>query len=361
MASPRPARLRDTLYLETERVRALLAQLTGGIIEGIIERSGDRTERKLGAKWLGIEAGRTTLDDSSFEATSTLHDAVLDIFEEAAIEAGVLRDVNADDPDVWLSGSIQSELVPGQLIRLTAPTQIVDAEHVGSEMTRSLEMVNAWAMFQEALDPTPLPTPEGVPPQVRKQQPKIDPEAFHDAAITARGEALMGVSFEGAIAVKVMFEKLLGSGISVRCFPCGTDHREIAITGRLSSAAGNLRDEHDALFAKYGWGASSWTLIAQIATIPEDPRAIDEATKGGSGQPVSEPDDMPAPDVAGSADLETDDGGAGELEEPSRGDFEVAGIEFMKVLADAGLISAPRFPGITVTPIAIYREVPTAP
>jgi hypothetical protein len=41
-----------------------------------------------------------------------------------------------------------------------------------------------------------------------------------------------------------------------------------------------------------------------------------------------------------------------------RAAFEAMGTSLMDVLSESGIIDAPRFPAISVTPIAIYRDVP---
>jgi hypothetical protein len=153
-----------------------------------------------------------------------------------------------------------------------------------------------------------------------------------------------------------MFEKLLGRGISIRVFPCGTAHRELALDGRLASRSGYLRDEHDTLFAKYGWGASEWTVIAQLATVPVPPDPGSEQTvqdNPGSNAERARPDQADGADEPEADEDEASD------EVPDRAEFENLGIDLMKTLAEAGVIGAPRFPGITMTPIAIYRAVPT--
>jgi hypothetical protein len=164
-------RLRDTLYVDVERVRVALGQLRGGVVEGVVERWGDTKERRLGARLLGIEAGQNLLGESSVEQTTTVQDVLLDLFEEAAEASSVLSPIALDDPDAWRAGEPHRTLQPGQLIRLTAPTQIVDAEHVASEIQRALELLETFAFFQEMQDPTPLPP--SVPPQVRSETRKI--------------------------------------------------------------------------------------------------------------------------------------------------------------------------------------------
>lgn len=340
-------RLRDTLYLDTERARALLSQLTGGIVEEVIERRESQGSQRLGARVLGLEAGKDASTADSVEQSTTFVHALLSLFEEAAEESGLLTHVPLDDAASWLDGKVHTQLVAGQLVCVTAPTRILDAEHVGAEMLRALELINSVATLEELSNPTPLP-PQTPPPPPSKhgkasKQQRIDPEDFKQAMISSRFEQTLGMSPEAALHVKGMFETILGSGVSVRIFPCGAENPELALAGRLTSADRFLRDEPETLFAKYGWDATDWTVIGQLATVPLRPEGAVEAaqTEGSEHHPASEP--------ACEAD---------EADGLNREQFEGLGIEMMNTLSEAGVVDAPRFPGLTITPIAIYRDVP---
>jgi hypothetical protein len=367
-------RVRDTLYLDADRVRVALGQLRGGVVEAVVQRSVDSTERRLSARVLGLEAGKNLLGEASIEQTMTLQDVLLDIFEEAANESGLFISADLTDPDAWRAGEPHRTLRAEQLLRVTAPTQILDPEHVAGEMLRAIELVEGIAFFQEAQDPTPLPP--APPPQARRGK-KYDPDELRQAAVSARAEAALGFPIPAAVAIGHVFAKVLGSGISVRVFPCGAEHGDLTLAGRLVQRDGYLRDEHDTLFAKYGWGASEWTVIAQLATVPRPPNAepVDPADDGSNGAAEAEVDDSgtgkahapeagsqpdePEPSTAPSTEAPGDS--IDQDEAPDRAEFEALGIEFMKTLADAGLISAPGFPGLTMTPMAIYRDVPVHP
>jgi hypothetical protein len=285
-------RLRDTLYLDVDRVRALLAQLRGGVVEEIVERRRSSGEKRLGARVLGLEAGGSVLDEGSIEETMLLQDALLDIFEEAAEESAFFSTADFDDPTIWRNGELHGQLAPGQLVKVTAPTQVLVPEHVSEEIGRAFEMIEAFAYYEEAQDPTPIPEQKPIPPQakVRNKQQQIDPDAFRQAAINIRTERLLGASIDSVIAMRLIFEKLLGQGISVRVFPCGEDSLDLTLSGHLSATGGSLRHNPEALFAKYGWGSSSWTSVSQIATVP--PPGVTDRDADNSTEPADEePDD----------------------------------------------------------------------
>ena len=333
------SRLRDTLYMDSERVRALLAQVRGGVVDAVVERWGSNTEQRLGARVFGLEGGRNLLDEASTEQTTTLQDALLDVFEESAEATSLFSDAVLDDTGSWRSGGLHALLAPGELVRVTAPTQIIDAQHVAGEITRALELIHNFAFFQEAVDPTPMPAlGPSPPPKARggQRRDRLEPDAFKQAVIAARVAGLLGdFSVEAAVAVAEIFQKILGKGIAVRVFPCGLEHRDLALVGHLAQRDGYLRDTPETLFAKYGWGASTWTVIAQLATVPVK---IERASAAAE-----------EPDVTNTT--EAPEGGV------DRAELENLGIGLMQTLADGGLIGAPRFPGITITPIAIYRTV----
>lgn len=96
-----------------------------------------------------------------------------------------------------------------------------------------------------------------------------------------------------------------------------------------------------------------------------DPERLDPSSRGParleSARDVATPtepqddDDSPSDDGSeafGAAAHDNSD------ETSNRAEFEAMGIDLMKTFAEAGFMGAPVFPGMTITPIAIYREVP---
>jgi hypothetical protein len=79
--------LRDLLYLDRQRVRQLLAQVDGGVLESIVERSSEGAARRQGANLLRtVDLGRELTRESTAETTISLEDALLDLLETSLEE-----------------------------------------------------------------------------------------------------------------------------------------------------------------------------------------------------------------------------------------------------------------------------------
>ncbi len=231
----RPARLRDFLYVDVDRVRGLLAQLDGGAVDQVVERHTGRGSRRLAGGALGLSAGIDRSRETSVEQTRSTDDALFSLFEEAAELSDALRELpQLLESEAWWLGEDRQRLQPGQLIRVTGATQIVDPPHVRDELIRTLTAVDAFARFEEAVNPTS-------PPMTGSNRSKLKPkdlEDWQEGVIDARIGALLDLPVTAAVAVGTIIEKLLGESISVRMYPCGPERRELVMSGALSDLPG---------------------------------------------------------------------------------------------------------------------------
>lgn len=364
-ADSSPTRIRDFLYVDVDRIRGLLAQLEGGVVDQVVERWTASRRSGLAGRLFGIEASRDWLKESDVEHQRTIDDALLAVFEEAAQQAGLLVDVpGISDADRWADGEIHRRVVPGQLLRVEGATQVVDPPHVREEMERTLAVLEGLARFQEANEPTPQPV---VPPSRGGHKTrKTGAEEWTENVVVNRIEAMLGTPLVAVAAMAHMIERLLGGGIVVRVFPCGMDSPDNVLVGTLADRSGFLRDDRATLFAKYGWSPSQWTVVSQIATVPRPPEKATSADGesssdseelsrllGGASKPEAD-----QTDTSSGTDV-TDEESGDDDSSPSRADIEQLAVSFMGVLAETGLTDVPRFPGLTMSPLAIYRDVAT--
>jgi hypothetical protein len=121
-----------------------------------------------------------------------------------------------------------------------------------------------------------------------------------------------------------------GQQVILRQFPCGTEYPTHNLVGILSQAPGLLQDDPDTLYAKYGYGASEWTVVSQVASVASDDSTVERVS-----------DDSIL--VQGS--------------EVQRQNFETVIDRFMLTVQRLGFSPAPRFPEISVTPLAVYHSV----
>jgi hypothetical protein len=127
---------------------------------------------------------------------------------------------------------------------------------------------------------------------------------------------------------------MMADQISIRQFPCGAEQSPLCVAGTLLTRPGFLQEEREALFGKYGSALSDWTMVCQVATLPR----VDH---GSAALPIP-----PQADASGAE---------------RRMFFEDLAVFGMATFEEQGFVEAPAFPAIHVTPLAVYREVPTSP
>jgi hypothetical protein len=310
--------LREFLYVDVERSRSMLAQINRGVIDGIVKRTGTTGETEIGGKLLGIGASGTIGRESVHEESRSLQDITYLIFEEQVAELGYLHDIagKVEDPSVWQAGTIHDELWEGELIRLTSDIQILDPDFFVARLRRMNEFAEAVVKVSSADRLAGL----------SKQQ--------RDKLLTqAKRKLWDGTDPSLVDAIADVVSSLLAGSIAIRVLPCGPDEPEFSFGGVLLGRKGYIQEEREALFGRYGRKLRGWTAVLQIATIP----SIAEA-------------EAEAPDFA-SISL------TGPGDEIKRASVEKMAVEFLGLLERIGIAEGPRWPSISTTPIAIYREV----
>jgi hypothetical protein len=312
------AKLRDFLYLDVDRVRSLLAQLERGVVEQVVERLKQSKEGRAGASLFQIfDLGGTLVREKASEQTKTLQDALYLLFEEAASETGLFdSSPSLADEASWLEGTTHRSLREGELIKLTAPTRILDSKHFHERVKRFAEWPRLIASFAAQDQLATIKNP-------KQRERKL--------------EELAAASLGGPVTLDLIrdigqfTELFMGGQIVMRQFPCGEAKPDFALVGTLLDRPGFLQEEREALFAKYGAAPASWTVVSQVATIP----------KPGEG----------------SEELELGDLFDDEADRISRTQFEDMAVQLMRLFETVGIAEGPVYPSIAVTPIAVFREV----
>jgi hypothetical protein len=310
-------KLRDFLYLDVDRIRSLLAQLEGGIVEQTVDRLTSSKEARAGASLFRIfEMGGNLVREQAGEQTKTLQDALFLLFEESAAASGVLREsIDLTREEAWRDGTIHRHLEPGQLLQTTALTRILDSRHFRERVERFARWPRLVVAFSSQDRLAAVKNPK-------------ERERRLEQMVT---DAMGGPGFATLVEEMGEFVELfLGGQISIRQFPCGTEFSEFALVGMLLDRPGFLQEEREALFAKYGSAPSYWTMVSQVATVPQE---------AGT-----------EPDLDTTALMRAD-------EQINRAEFEDLAAQFMQMLENSGIAEGPTFPSVAVTPIAVYREV----
>lgn len=306
--------LTDLLYFDRQRLRRLLGELEGGIVESVVNRVGGSLSTRATARIFGEAAGGAAGANLALEETISLDDALLNVAEEALEAAGALRPIaGVSDPDAWETGAVHESLKPAQVISYGGQTQIVDPRFFASSVERVIGAVEKLALFQS-----------GLLGGAKKSQ--RDTDRMVKAAVT---ELIGGMSPDIVRTLGEAIPLFFGEQIVMRQLPCGPEFRSNAFVGILSEDPDILLDSRASMYAKYGAAPGEWNVLSQVATVT-----------------------APMTDEAGPAGAVDDDSESGD----GRADFEGILSTLMVSLETAGLAGGPTWPTITVTPLAIYRR-----
>lgn len=314
-------RIREFLYVDIERVRSMLAQLSEGVPEAVTRRVSHLMETEGGAKIAGIGGTAGFGRESGREESRSLQDLTFVLFEEAAGEDGVLSDVPGSvySEESWSSGEVHESLREGEIIRIEADIQILDPSFFSARLAR----------FNDFADHLiSLITAEGSV-NLNKQQLK-------QAKTRARKELWGDTDPKMVERISALISSFLADSIAIRVLPCGASLPEISFGGVLLGRREYIQEEREALFSRYGSLLRGWSAVLQIATIPGPP-----SSEGGE-------------DVFEDLELTTS------RNEIQRAALESAGVRLIGLLETMGFSEGPRWPSISTTPLAIYREVPRA-
>ncbi|MBO3733717.1 DUF6414 family protein [Glycomyces niveus] len=218
-----PDHIREFAYIDSVRIRALAADLAGGLLSSVHEQE-TKDGLKIGANAL-IKAEKT-LGASRQSGTTTSRD--LDslycaAFEEDAVALGFMKDISVEvqDSSIWESGAIGKIAPPFRVIRITAPTFLAD----------------------------------------------------HRATIETFSEFAARFAQAGADIFPIEFQKIiqamgstLTDAVTVRIEPVSLGLPHHGFFGVLESQY--IEHERSAIPIRYGYDPVSWTTIAIVTRYP---------------------------------------------------------------------------------------------
>ena len=330
--------LRDYLYVDIGRTRSLLAQLYEGLPdkrERVDERQAKWTAGLRGLLGIGtLETGRqTTTRDTEQRTLGNLHFAMLEDLAEAA---GYLHDISdaASIKSEWDSGSLHSTLTEGQLIRIKAPTQVINPHHFADVLLR-MESLMGTVSSEPATDPAAASS--GDPDQDAALQMMA---IFGGLSASESPHAPKSEMTQMANAIK---DIMYGPGIHVRSLPLGVDEPDYAITGILTDESEYVGDaEKAAILARFGAQAREWVMVAQISRI---------GTQGSSINPLE------SEDWDNIVSTDGTDANGEPQQSLDRSILERMMIALLEFLEGAGMSEGPKWPAISVVPLGVYRTV----
>jgi len=316
--------LREYIYVDVDKVRGLVSQMSDGIPESA--KTIERKEKDAQAKhsWIG-GFGQRSIDEESVERS--MGDSLFKILEEELESLGLLQDLSSEMSDPEVGPTVAKGLRPGSLVRITAPGTLF---HPGQLSDAMVGIVTAaFGLSQvvsagEGQDPLNLAKPRKGPPQRKTNDPKIGgPE---DALLVFPEEIpLMEGITRSFIAGIIQFVRgSFSDGVHLQLRPQGI-HGAI-ITARLEDGRRFMDSTPEVLFSRYGLGEQEWTVVGTVGQLGEVHDHNFESVAGEEGRMNR---------AAMVKVIET----------------------FLGIAGDVGLVDSPAPPGFSVVPLAVYRAV----
>lgn len=282
--------VREYIYVDTNRVRSLLAQMTDGLPDEKSTTKSRSSRLRLGTKLAGFEGGR----DGSASETLALADLHVSMMEEAATSLGLLTDASerVRREKFWLRGKVRAQLEPGMLLRVTAPTQLIDPNSLMSTLRG----------FQAAV------------------------------------EASQDDEFEQFLAI---VEALYGSALALSIRPTEPASGRAAFVGNIPLDHGFEPLFRDLLLSRIGPDPAPMTAIIQIARVP---------TQHDTGMSAEQQLGMLFKRLEATSSEVLD-----------RDLLDTLIAQLGGLLEQYGFAAAPKWPAISVVPLALYRNVIPVP
>ncbi|MGY0006550.1 DUF6414 family protein [Micromonospora sp. I033] len=326
--------IREFLYVDTDKVRGMLAQLDGGISEE--QRDTTKRDKRTEGGIKGFAGHYQGWGEESY-VTKSLGDALFPTLEDALDSESLIHDLSEDlqDPSFWQSGRLQEVAPPGTLIRVSSLGSLFDARYVAA----NLAGFGATYSGMEAIGAVESSRPSassnrGNP---KSKGSKGQEPASHELEDSIpefspiKGEEGGEIGPQYLRGIVKLSRGLFLPGLHLNLYP--TDDDTLSIGARLQEGRHFLDGDPEILFARYGTGKQMWTLVGTVGHYADErdrqgPMAVD--ITDGSGNVV-------------------------------RG--RTAGFinSHMRFLGALGFADVPQWPGFNVVPMAVYRTISRRP
>lgn len=323
--------LREHLYVDTEKTRGFLAQLTGGVEEEIQNAVKQSKATDLGLKGVAHHGVTWGTDE---QVSKSLGDAIFPTLEELLESEGLLTDLSERlaDGDAWRK--LPSEVPPGSIIRVSAPASLFDARYLAATFAGFAATAQGATHFGMASNGTQggaqsntqRKNPKGSSPRPPKPAPSHASEL--EDGIPDFG-TIQGIASEDMRALVRVARGMFKPGLHMVFKPTGA-HRH-SITVRLQEGRSYLDSDPDVLFARFGIAAQVWTVVGTVGHYAH--KSVLPPKMGNLVQ-------------GESIDRLTFTDGINSL---------------LEYFGRIGFVDLPRYPGFSLVPIAVYRTTGTSP
>ncbi|MFJ1543348.1 hypothetical protein ACIODS_32940 [Micromonospora chalcea] len=325
--------LREFLYVDTDKVRSLVAQMNGGVTEEIKEVEKKEGKGGVGVKGFVTREGVWSKEES---ASKSAADAVFPTLEDELYSQGYLADISADLGSLSEEdfGEFSESYPPGSVVRLTAPGRLFDARYVTQVLAGISAVVKGLVTFDSSL--LAPKAAQGGKGRGQQGRPGVGKSRVQSDGLTNQLEdaipdypditALSGTTAEHLRAIVQISRGMFSPGLHMH-INTGLDDR-IAVTARLQEGRRFLDSDAEILFARYGTEAQDWTIVGTIGTFPREVNPEQDANFV----------DPRTSKISRAETLRTIN-------------------DVMRELGALGMADFPRYPGFSIVPFAVYRPI----
>jgi len=298
---------RDFIYLDVERIRSLFSQMEEGLVETITHEKGSdqQIDGSIQGKIPLIGGAQVSAKDiwhKTESETRVLHDHMFNHVERKLQDNPSFIDINKAYGNMeWDRKLVSSKIGATNFIRAKGKVRIDDFSHMARLMHDFHHMAAIIASFNVAAQS------EG---KTKKNKAKLRRQA--EDSLSLPDKKVIDNLAE-------MLERFYGASVVIKVWPL-PDATDCVFVSRLNKVY--LRDSIEDLNFKFGAKPEDdWVLLAQIAKIPNQDYPISSDLTGVSS------DDL--------------NNAVEKMFDASAPFFDVASL---------------KYPYISVTPLAIYRE-----
>ncbi len=322
--------LREFLYVDTDKVRGMLAQLDGGVF--VEERETTRDDKRSQAGVSRFVQHYQTWG-SERQIQKSLGDALFPTLEDTLEVQGVIMDISRElaDPAYWTATRLHAEVPPGTIVRITGPGSLFDARYIAATFA-------GFATAYQGLQglnfvpqpPQPQATRGRKQPNKKKDEPRGERQSQLEDGVPELGIQAEETGFDSDTlrAIIRVSRGIFAPGLHLNLFPTSDDRYTVG--ARLQEGRAFLDSDPDVLFARYGVGQQEWTLVGTVGHYAT-------ADEGAETQ---------KPDLVGAD------------ENVQRARFATGVNAFLGQLGASGFTDLPQHPGFSVVPLAVYRITP---
>lgn len=326
-----PRFIREFIYVDVDRARVLLSQLSGSVVEGFKLVSESSKDRGLGVSRATYLRGGET---HGSEEAHSLVDSLIPALEELLEANGAVTDISdsiEDDEDMNLEG-LNARLASGSVVRLTALGQLFDSTFVAESLAAIFTAVNGVSALNAGNTKQSGNAKVAIKPSRDRRQPDAFAHRELEDLIPVIENTDLGFGTDHIRAIVRTTRGIFPAGLHL--VMSSQQGRTWSALARLQKDRKYLDAEPDILFSRYGTGKSLWTVLGTVGHFAGAER----------------------PDMS-----KLNDGLVRDDQSVDRAGFVAMVNGLMEFMGSLGFSSAPSYPGLSIVPIAVYRTVEIGP